>query len=123
MFSLLFQTRHFKSSPEQSSKVEKLRSGAEEFLDKTLGTDATLIFSPSQVCNTGPGCADPGVVSSIPAQSHTLVEIDYEIISTVILPLPLNHSRRIVVSYKRKYVQEVLFNCLFKLAQEKSVVR
>ena len=37
--------------------------------------------------------------------------------------LPLNHSRRVVVSYKRKYVHEVLVNCLFKLAQEKSVVR
>ena len=33
--------------------------------------------------------------------------------------LPLNHSRRIVVSYKQKYVHEVLVNCLFKLAQEK----
>ena len=29
--------------------------------------------------------ADPGVASSIPAQSHTFVEIDHEIISTVIL--------------------------------------
>ena len=37
--------------------------------------------------------------------------------------LPLNHSRKIVVSYKRKYVHEVLVNSLFKLAQEKSVVR
>ena len=33
--------------------------------------------------------------------------------------LPLSHSRRDVVSYKRKYVHEVLVNCLFKLAQEK----
>ena len=33
--------------------------------------------------------------------------------------LPLNHSRRVVVSYKRKYVHELLVNCLFKLAQEK----
>ena len=32
------------------SKVEKLRAGAEEFLDKALGSDASLIFSPSQVC-------------------------------------------------------------------------
>ena len=32
---------------------------------------------------------------------------------------PLNHSRRVVVSYKRKYVHEVLVNCLFKHAQEK----
>ena len=28
--------------------------------------------------------ADPGVASSIPARSHTFVEIDHEIISTVI---------------------------------------
>ena len=29
--------------------------------------------------------ADPGVVSSIPAQTHTFMEIDHEIISMVIL--------------------------------------
>ena len=45
-------------------------------------------------------------------------EIDHEIISTVIL-LPSADSRRVVVSYKRKFVHEVLVNCLFKLAQEK----
>ena len=39
---------------------------------KCLATDASLT-------------ADPGVVSSIPARSHTFVEIDHEIISTVIL--------------------------------------
>ena len=37
-----------------------------------LATDASLT-------------ADPGVVSSIPARSHTFVEIDHEIISMVIL--------------------------------------
>ena len=31
--------------------------------------------------------ADPGVASSIPARSHTFVEIDHEIVSAVI-PLP-----------------------------------
>ena len=30
---------------------------------------------------------DPGFTSSIPAWSHTLVDIDHEIIITVILPL------------------------------------
>ena len=35
--------------------------------------------------------ADPGVASSIPARSHTFVEIDHEIISTVIL-LPSTES-------------------------------
>ena len=57
--------------------------------------------------------------SSIPARYHTFVEIDHEIISTVILLPSADHSRRVVVSYKRKYVHEVLVNCLFKLAQEK----
>ena len=62
--------------------------------------------------------ADPGVASSIPVRSHTFVEIDHEMISTVIL-LPLIHSRRVVVSYKRKYVHELLVNRFFKPAQEK----
>ena len=43
-----------------------------------LATDASLT-------------ADPGVASSIPARSHTFVEIDHEIISTVIL-LPFAES-------------------------------
>ena len=37
--------------------------------------------------------------------------------------LPPNHSRKVVVSYKQKNVHKVLVNRLFKLAQEKSVVR
>ena len=59
--------------------------------------------------------ADPGVVSWIPAQYQTFVEIDHEIISTVIL-LPSADSRRVVVRYKRKYVHKVLVNQLVKLA-------
>ena len=60
----------------------------------------------------------------IPARSHTFLKIDtflkmdHEIISTVIF-LPLIHSRRVVVSYKGKYVHELLVDRLFKLAQEK----
>ena len=39
------------------------------------------------ICLTTDACltAGPGVTSSISAQSHTFVEIDHEIISTVIL--------------------------------------
>ena len=66
--------------------------------------------------------ADPGVKSSIPAWSYSFVEMDHEIISTVIL-LPSADSRRIVVSYKGKNVHKVLVNRLVKLTQEKSVVR
>ena len=66
--------------------------------------------------------ADPGVASSIPARSHTFVEIDHEIISTVILLPSAESFMKVVVSYKRKCAR-LLVNCLFKLAQEKSVVR
>ena len=71
----------------------------------------------SVTCLTADMCltADPGVVSSFPARSHTFVEIDHEIISTA--------EGWVVVSYKRKYVHEVLIKSLVKLAQKKSVVR
>ena len=62
--------------------------------------------------------ADSGVASSILGGSHTILEIDHEIISTAIL-LPSAGSKRVGVSYKQTYVHEVLVNCLFKLAQEK----
>ena len=35
----------------------------------------------------------------------------------------IRQNVRIVVSYKRKYLHKVLVYCLFKLVQEKSVVR
>ena len=63
--------------------------------------------------------ADPGVASSIPVRSHTFVEIDHEMILRSFYSLPLIHSRGVVVSYKRKYVHELLVNRLFKPAQEK----
>ena len=61
--------------------------------------------------------ADPGVRSSIPAWSHSFVEIDHEIISTVIL-LPSAES------FKKDCCQLQAKVCarsssLFKLAQEK----
>ena len=62
--------------------------------------------------------ADPGVASSIPARYHTFVEID---LLRSFSSLPLIYSRRVVVSYKRKYVHKLLVNCLrlLKPAQEK----
>ena len=68
------------------------------------------------------GTADPGAVSTIQSRSYTFVEIDHEIIYTAML-LPSADSRsdtrRVVFSYKRRYVHEILVNCLVKLAQEK----
>ena len=44
-------------------------------------------LAQSVTCLATDACltADPGVASSIPVRSHTFVEIDHEIISTVIL--------------------------------------
>ena len=47
----------------------------------------TKCVAQSVTCLATDACltADPGVASWIPARSHTFVEIDHEIISTVIL--------------------------------------
>ena len=52
-------------------------------LDIPGGVAQSVTCLATDACLT----ADPGVASSIPARSHTFVEIDHEIISTVI-PLP-----------------------------------
>ena len=62
--------------------------------------------------------ADPGVASPVPARSPNVVEIGHEIISTAIL-LPSADSRRVVVSYKQKYVHEISVSRLVKLARKK----
>ena len=67
--------------------------------------------------------ADPGVASSIPAQSHTFVEIDHEIISTVILLPSAESFMKGWCQLQAKVCARLLVNCLFKLAQEKCVVR
>ena len=63
------------------------------------------------MCLTADTCptACLGVACSIPAQFHTFMEIDREIISTAIL-LPSVISRRVVDRYKQKYVHKVLIN-------------
>ena len=63
--------------------------------------------------------ADPGGASLILTWSNTFVEIDHEMIPTVILLLLLIQEGLLSVSYKRKHVHKVLVNQLVKLAQEK----
>ena len=61
-----------------------------------LATDASLT-------------ADPGVASSIPAQFHTFVEIDHEIISTVILlPSAESFKKGCCQLQAKVYLHEVL---------------
>ena len=75
-----------------------------------------ILLLKKVTCLTTDACltADPVVASSIPALSHTFEEIDHEIFLRSFASLPPNHSRRVVVSYKRKYVHGVLLNRLFK---------
>ena len=63
--------------------------------------------------------ADPGVASSIPARSHTFVEIDHEIISTVILLPSADPFKKGCCQLQAKVCAQILVNRLFKPAQEK----
>ena len=62
------------------------------YFDNVTLTSHKMTLKPGRVaqsltCLATDACltADPGVASSIPARYHTFVEIDHEIISTVIL--------------------------------------
>ena len=94
--------------------------------EKEIQCSANLIFNlfflnlaQSVTCLTTDASltADPGVgvTSSIPARSHTFVEIDHEIISTVILLPSADSSKKDCCHLKAK----VCVNPLFKLVQEK----
>ena len=75
-----------------------------------LATDASLT-------------ADPGVASSIPARSHTFVEIDHEIISTVIL-LPSPESfKKDRCQLQAKVCAQSTGKLLLQACPGKSVVR
>ena len=63
--------------------------------------------------------ADPGVASSIPARYHTFVEIDHEIIYTVILLPSADLFKKGCCQLQAKDVHKLLVNRLLKPAQEK----
>ena len=67
---------------EQQKMKKKIIYIYDNFVQQTPGRVAQSVTClATDACLT----AGPGVVSSIPARSHTFVEIDHEIISTVIL--------------------------------------
>ena len=78
------------------------RMGPETIMyrNKRNTSSEILIYGGSVTCLATDACltADPGVPSSIPARSHTFMEIDHEIISTVIF-LPSTES------FKKGYCQ------------------
>ena len=70
-----------KKLPTDPSPPPTLRSKFNFFRPGRVAQSVTCLATDA--CLT----ADPGIASSIPARSHTFVENDHEIISTVI-PLP-----------------------------------
>ena len=91
MFWVLKRTSHWDGTFEYKQHMFWLRNKKIKFW-YTLLTNPGLV-AQSVTCLATDACltADPGVASSIPARSHTFVEIDHEIISTVIL-LPFADS-------------------------------
>ena len=76
------------NSDSQWSKQEACFAHATQvWLSVNHNTSAPGRVAQSVTCLATDACltADPGVASSIPVRSHTFVEIDHEIISTVIL--------------------------------------
>ena len=73
----------------QTGKSKKLDTDKcpAALLTGDIMTQLKTCVSQSVTCLATDSCltVDPGVASSIPARSHTFVEIDHEIISTIIL--------------------------------------
>ena len=75
-----------------------------------LATDASLT-------------ADPGVASLIPAWSHTFVEIDHEIISTVILLPSADSFKKGCCQLQAKVCAQITGKPLVQACPGKRVVR
>ena len=58
-------------------------------------------------------------MSSIPVWSSSFMEIDHEIISTVILLPSADWFKKGCCQLQAEYAHKLLVNCLFKPAQEK----
>ena len=67
--------------------------------------------------------ADPGVASSIPARFHTFVEIDHEIISTVILLPSADSFKKGFCQLQAKVCARITGYPLVQVCPGKSVVR
>ena len=82
-------------------------------------------LAQSVACLATDACltAIPGVASSIPAQSHTFVEIDHEIISTVILLPSAELFKKGCCQLQAKVCARITGYPLVQACPGKSVVR
>ena len=67
--------------------------------------------------------ADPGVASSIPARSHTFMDIDHEIISTVILLFSAESFKKGCCHLQAKVCAQSTSKLLVQACPGKSLVR
>ena len=88
---------------------KKVKPGSVEQLVTCLATDTSLT-------------ADPGVASSIPARSHTFVEIDHEIISAVILLPSVESFKKGCCQLQAKVCAQSTGELLVQACPGKSVV-
>ena len=77
-----------------------LRSRVKHSTTEPLRSLQSVKFLAADTCLT----ADPGVTSSIPAPSRTFVEIDHEIISTVILLLLIQEGLDTLKKFPEKFI-------------------
>ena len=73
----------------------------------------------TDVCLT----ADPGIASSIPAQSHTFVEIDHEKVSMVILLPSAESFKKGCCQFQAKICAQITGLPLVQVCSGKSVIR
>ena len=81
--------------------------------------DSSVTCLATDACLT----AIPGVASSIPARSHTFVEIDHEIISTVILLPSADSFKKGCCQLQAKVCARITGYPLVQVCPGKSVVR
>ena len=97
----LQDSKRTREVPEFLDKISTMITGEDHKSD----TPSRVAQSVTCLATDGSLTAYPGVVSLIPAQSHTFVEFDYEIISTVSLLSSAESflTKRIGVSMCMKY--------------------
>ena len=93
-------------------------------------SDRFTVYLPGRVaqsvtCLATDACltADPGVASSIPVRSHTLVEIDHEMISAVILLPSADSFKKGRCQIQAKVCARITGYPLVQACPGKSVVR
>ena len=108
----------------------QLKKGSHVLLMKKIHLEDQITILPGRVaqsvtCLATDACltADPGVASSIPVRSHTFVEIDHEIISTVILLPSADSFKKGCCQLQAKVCAQITGYPLVQACPGKSVVR